>query len=245
MKCKLLSALAVGMFCITSLSWAQSITVDINFTEALIDPIKGIEIPMGSAVMIMAAGGSNPMGADGSRPFLSGINDTHLNLLNDPATGFSNPTGYFDSATLDSFGGMTFPFPYSGFLVDLSDYNKGETVNLFVRVFNNILGENIPFGLTSGFDAAGNLLQFADGKPVTDALSWGNLYYFDSIVLQYTIPTTPGVQSPLVFNISNPNGMTDWNANGIGAGIWAPVPEPGAMMLMASGILLLVRRIKK
>ncbi len=237
MKCKLLSALVVGMICITSLGWSQSITVDLvfNVQNPVLDPLTSTEIPMGSAIMIMAAGGSNPMGADGSRPFFAAAGDTVLDLVNSPP--YSNPSGYFDSTNLNAWGYTTF-FTMPGFDVDLRDYSAGETVNMFVRVFNYVLSD-------TGFDVNGNFIQFADGKPKTDPFAWSNLYYFDTPIIQYTIPTNLTLQDPLTFNISNPNGMTDWNANGIGAGIWAPVPEPGAMMLMASGILLLVRRIKK
>ena len=65
--------------------------------------------------MIMVAGGASPAGAVGSvQIILPQVATKALAPLgNDSSSGFSNPTIYWDSGTLGTWG-MTFPFTYPG-----------------------------------------------------------------------------------------------------------------------------------
>lgn len=251
MKKNFLAALGVGiMVSVASAAWAQSVTVNIDFNGPIMDPSNpSQEIPFGSAFMIMLATTGTPMGAVGGNPYFAATEDIVLDIESSFAGSQGNPSVYWDSATLTGYG-MGFPFQNYGFSMDLGSagYEAGDTVSLFIRIFNNVIGNSPAFdiGKPASFDANGNLIQFADGSMPTDYDAWRSTYYFDTTVMNYEIPSGTSASNQVNFSVPaiDPNIINDWSPDGVPNNTWAPVPEPGAMMLMASGLLLIFRRKK-
>ncbi len=226
---------AVSIFVSSSL-WAQSVEVVLNWQSLLDTPMaSGQGLEVGTTVLLMIAGDTTPAATHIAQPYFIGGADTLVSLTSaSSGQGYSNPTIYWGYAM--ELGGAVGDFTgLSG------DYN------FFARVISNTV-TNIPWndtGKADSFDANGNFLQNAQGT-----MDLSNVYYFDTDVFTINIPD--GLSSPLTVKIDipeiDPTVIADWSPDGAAPNTWTnvtAVPEPGAMMLMASGMLFLVRKIKK
>lgn len=221
-------AIAAALLLNSSHSFAQSITINV---DAPILDFYGNEIYDGAAMMLIKASENTVLNGISApqlgNPFFITGGDEILGL----EPGYVNPLPYFAG----------YIFGYNGLLIDTTGMTPGSTFYVYLRIFDKIAGTQIDgYGLPpSGFDSNGAWTGVTLG-PIEDGVFYYDTPLYEvevnsSFELVINLGTMDDEGFPTSYTYANNTFIAPANA----------IPEPGMMLLMASGLCWMFTKLRR